>query len=81
MMRSIIKNELSLATLCPELARQWDHERNAPLTPDNVTPTSNYKVWWMNADGKRWRARIIDRYNKRGCPFSVGRVQYVGRFI
>ena len=71
----------SLEHLCPELAKEWDYERNAPLTPNKVTPQSSFKVWWINQNGERWRASVRNRYNKRGCPFSVGRVQYIGRSI
>ena len=34
-----------LETFFPDLAREWDHEKNAPLKPDEVTSHSNKKVW------------------------------------
>ena len=36
-----------LATKAPELAKQWDYERNHPLTPSMVTVSSNKYVAWI----------------------------------
>ena len=33
------------------LLAQWDGERNAPLTPKDVTYGSHQKVWWYCAGG------------------------------
>ena len=35
-----------LATVNPELAAQWNYEKNGDLTPEDVTPNANRKVWW-----------------------------------
>ena len=43
----------SLAITNPDLVKEWDYEKNAPLTPDDVTPGSGKKVWWIcNVKGK-----------------------------
>jgi hypothetical protein len=36
----------SLADVNPELAKQWHPDKNGDLTPDDVLPGSNKKVWW-----------------------------------
>lgn len=47
----------SLATMYPEIAADWDYERNADLmapdgvsklTPDTCSPYSEQKVWWFH---------------------------------
>lgn len=41
-----VVNSNSLATLRPDIAKEWHHEKNLPLTPYKITPGSNTKVWW-----------------------------------
>ena len=40
------------------LAVEWDSEKNAPLTPQNVTPGSHKIVWWRCQNGHSYRAII-----------------------
>ena len=67
--------ENDLATACPELALEWDEEKNAPLTPHDVFPGSGRRVWWRCAEGHVWRAVIFTRARGRfaGCPVCAGR--------
>ena len=37
----------TLAERFPELAMEWDYEKNGVLTPENVSYGSNKKVWWI----------------------------------
>ena len=65
-----------LATKYPELAKQWHPTLNGDLTPDQVTPGSNKKVWWMCDEGHVWQAVINNRARKgRGCPICSGRTK------
>ncbi len=36
----------SLSDVNPELAKQWHPDKNGDLTPYDVLPGSNVKVWW-----------------------------------
>ena len=47
-----------LAKQFPMLAVEWDSEKNAPLTPQNVTPGSHKIVWWRCQNGHSYRAII-----------------------
>jgi len=38
--------ERSLAYLDVELSKEWDYEKNYPLTPDEVFAHSHKKLWW-----------------------------------
>lgn len=64
-----------LATLCPDLAKEWDHELNESLTPEMVMPGSHKKVWWKCPDGHVWKAVVYSRAGnqKNGCPVCAGR--------
>jgi positive regulator of sigma E activity len=63
----------SLATLYPELAKEWHPTKNKSLTPNDVTPGSNKKIWWQCVvDGTHvWLAKPNDRTSKGelGCAF------------
>ena len=66
----------SLAALRPDLAAEWDTERNGTLTPNDVVPGSNKKVWWRAIhDGHlhSWQQRVADRAGGIGCPFCSRR--------
>lgn len=59
-----------LKTKAPNIAKEWDYEKNAPLKPEEVHAGSNKKVWWIcSVCGKSWQAAINSRvhYNHDGC--------------
>ena len=62
-----------LATLYPNLAAQWDTEKNGSITPDQVTPGNCQKVWWRCEEGHSWQALVKSRVSGCGCPVCAGR--------
>lgn len=72
----------TLAEVFPELAKQWDYEKNGDLTPEIVSSGSNKKVWWICPKcGQSYQKRIGNRTapSKRSvesdkCPICLGRV-------
>lgn len=60
-----------LATTHPEIAAEWDYEKNS-LTPSEVGKSfGGKKVHWVCSGGHRWFAAIASRTNpalKAGCP-------------
>ena len=67
-------NENSLAVINPDLAKQWHPTQNGDLTPYNVLPHSNKKVWWKCEEGHEWKATINNRTNGRNCPYCSGQL-------
>jgi hypothetical protein len=66
----------SLARAMPEVAAEWNNERNGALTPANVTPGSHRRVWWRCArdPSHAWPATVLNRArNGSGCPQCAGR--------
>lgn len=63
--------EKSLEGLFPELCKEWDYEKNFPLTPKNVTKGSDKGVWWKCVKGHSWKTKIFNRTGKQktGCPY------------
>lgn len=59
-----------LATLEPELARQWSLDRNLSDNPKTVSAGSNKKFWWVCESGHDFEASISKRVLEgTGCPF------------
>ncbi len=67
----VLKGYNDLGTLSPELLKDWDYEKNAPLTPESVTNGSNKKVWWKcHVCHHEWKTTVNNRTGslKRSCP-------------
>ncbi len=72
--KRVLKGENDLASLRPLLASQWAWELNGGLAPEQVTCSSNRKVWWRCEKGHEWEAVIASRALKgTGCPYCMGR--------
>jgi len=71
----IATSETSLRMLCPNVAGEWHPEKNAELTPDNVTPGCGKKVWWRCSrdPSHEWSTTILSRYHGSGCPMCAGK--------
>lgn len=68
----------SLHSQYPELAKEWNYEKNGDLMPSGVAPFSNKKVWWLCDNGHEWQAAISNRSNGTGCPYCRGRLPIPG---
>lgn len=66
--KRLVAGENDLATVAPELAAQWDYERNR-LSPDQVFSKSSGKFWWICEKGHRWGATVNNRRKSKGCPY------------
>ena len=58
----------SLATINPQLEKEWHQTKNKGLDPKQVTTRSGKKVWWKCLFGHEWEAVIASRHEGRGCP-------------
>jgi hypothetical protein len=63
-----LTNTYNLKVLCPEIARQWHPDKNNDLTPDQVTPGSGRRIWWICPRGHEWESKITIRTRGCGCP-------------
>ncbi|MBQ7473260.1 MAG: zinc-ribbon domain-containing protein [Oscillospiraceae bacterium] len=67
--RLAIKGKTDLGTQYPEIAREWDYDKNGELDPCEVSSKSNLKVWWKCSEGHEWKATVANRtHNNSGCP-------------
>lgn len=70
----------SLALKFPEIAKEWDFQQNAPLTPDKVPAHSGKKAFWICPKGHSYSSVIASRTGNDacGCPIcsNVGTAIY-----
>lgn len=72
--KRVIAGGNSLWALYPELAKQWDTERNGSLRPDEISPGSEKKIWWRCEQGHSWQAMPCSRtLHGNGCPVCTSR--------
>ena len=63
-----------LATTHPELAAEWNLEKNGDLRPSDVMAGSDTKVWWKCSQGHEWQSALYSRKAGCGCPFCAGNI-------
>lgn len=79
---------VSLAEARPDLAKEWNYEKNGDLRPEDVSCGSNKKVWWIHPydvpddfhveslRGKHfdfeWVTSIYNFSKSNGCPYLSG---------
>ena len=58
-----------LATINPQLAKEWNYEKNGDLKPNMVMANSGKKIWWKCSKcGYEWETKIFNRSYGKGCP-------------
>ena len=62
-----------LLTVNPNLAKEWDYEKNADMRPENVAANTRAKAWWRCDKGHSWKATISNRNYGNGCPYCANR--------
>ena len=69
----IVKSN-SLATLNPEIAKQWHPTKNGKLTTLNISPGSHKKVWWKceKGDDHIYLMSLENKTKGYGCPICSG---------
>ena len=72
--KKVLPGYNDLASRFPELAAQWHPRLNGELTPEQVSPGSNKKVWWCCPEGHVWYAVVYGRTRQKGtgCPVCAG---------
>ena len=65
----------SLAEAHPEIAIEWDFERNGDMSPNDVARTSSQMVHWKCKHRHTWEAQVRTRtLEQTRCPYCSGRL-------
>lgn len=67
--KRILKGFNDLFSLYPDIAKEWNYEKNGALKPEDFMANSNKTVWWKCSKcGYEWPAKISNRTKlSRGC--------------
>lgn len=63
----------NLTTEVPELVDEWDFEKNVGISPKDLLPGSEKRVWWLCGRGHSWKTSVAVRTKGHGCPFCDNR--------
>lgn len=77
--KRILRGYNDLATIHPEIATEWNYEKNGGLTPFEVAPASSKRVWWKCKNGHEWQAVILHRHQGHNCPICVNQKVQIGQ--
>ena len=77
-LREYTEKENSLLFSNPQVASEWNYDKNGDLKPEHFTANSNKKVWWKCQNGHEWQATIINRNSGRKCPYCSGKMVLKG---
>ncbi|MDY5058894.1 MAG: zinc-ribbon domain-containing protein [Bacilli bacterium] len=67
-----------LATTHPEIANEWDKEKNGDLKPTDITAGSERPIWWICPNGHSYQSFPYNRKKGVGCPYCDGKKVLVG---
>ncbi len=77
--RAVLAGYNDLATTDPDVAAEWDSEKNKGISPSQISKHSMRYVFWKCPHGHSWRARVTDRtVDKKGC--TVCEAEYLSVF-
>lgn len=70
--KAVVPGENDLESQYPDIAKEWNFERNESLLPGEVTTKSNRSVWWRCEKGHEFKAVVASRtMNRTACPYCT----------
>jgi len=69
--RKVILGINDLATINPDLAKEWDFKKNGDLKPESVSAGSGKKIFWICDQNHSYDSAIYARMSGNGCPFCA----------
>ena len=77
-LRERTEKESSILLVNPQIAKEWNYEKNGELKPEQFAAYSKKKVWWKCKHGHEWQEIISNRSKNVGCPYCAGKRVLVG---
>ncbi len=72
------EKENSIVAKMPDVAKQWDYEKNGDIKPEYILCTSAKRFYWKCEKGHSWPAQVNSRFAGRGCPYCAGHILVPG---
>ena len=70
---AINQNKKPLSASHPDIAKEWNYDKNHDVLVSEVTAGSDRRVWWIGKCLHEWESKISNRANGSGCPFCSGK--------
>lgn len=67
-----LEKENSILSKRPEIADEWDYDRNVSINPDTISYTSGKLIHWKCKLGHTWVDDASHRYRGHNCPYCSG---------
>lgn len=67
-----------IKTVFPDVAAEWDYEKNGRLRPEMYTRLAKDLVSWKCKEGHEWQDSIARRCNGMTCPYCSNRKVWKG---
>lgn len=74
----LIPGKNDLLTIYPEIANEWDTEKNNGISASQVFAHSNRKFYWICKYGHSWATTVNNRAGGKGCPICSGNIVLTG---
>ena len=68
---TLLRGFNDLETVYPDIAEEWNHEKNGALLPSEVLPRVSKKVWWVCPNKHEYQATVASRTGGTGCPYCA----------
>ena len=70
---NLVTQEKNLMSVFPDIAKEWHPTLNGKLRPQDVTPVSGKKYWWLCKKNHDYYSSVANRTkSNHGCPFCSG---------
>lgn len=76
--QKILSGYNDLATLRPDLMKDWDYTVNQGINPSTISPNSSLKVGWICSKQHKYIATPHKRNNGRNCPYCSNKKVWIG---
>jgi len=69
---NLVTTEKNLMSVFPDIAKEWHPTLNGKLKPEDITPVSGKKYWWLCKKNHDYSSSVANRTKlNRGCPFCT----------
>lgn len=75
--RVLVSGKNDLETLFPELAQEWDEEKNGKKACEQKV-SAHEKCYWKCKKGHGWKSEIHNRVQGKRCPYCAGKLPIEG---
>lgn len=66
-------DKYNFAVIAPYAALEWHPQKNGDFHPEEFTPKTAKKFWFLCKKGHEFEASLANRTAGKGCPYCVGR--------